>query len=171
VPRNATEGVPNRGDANASSSPQPLAVLANAKRPPGSGAANQSKDKKPFNAPRVLSADELEFGGEVVPVTPVRREFGPAAAQKRAPPPIPKPLAPRPAATIRAKVSGGFPPAALVRPSPNAVNPLPATTAPPKALTSPGTRTVEHLPTVETTQPPPPRLMPQPIPLYPETGF
>ena len=153
-----------------SPAPQPLAVLATAKRPPSESATSKSAGKKPANPPRVLAAEELEFGGELVPVAPVRREFGPAMAQQHVPPPPVKPSAPYPAASVRAKVNGGFPPATLVRPSANAVNPLPTTT-PPKAPTSSGTKGVERLPAVETTQPVPPRSMPQPIPLYPETGY
>lgn len=121
----------------------------------------------------VRSADEPESAGELVPVKPARREFGPATPAadlpRTAQPTAQRPIANR-RATIRSNSKGAFPPATLVRPG--RLNPLPPSTLPSNVLTAPKTLNVERFPPVDhASPPPPPRPMQQPIPLYPETGF
>lgn len=152
---------------------QPHALLATAKRPPMDGLAS----KPPAGKPRILSAEELQSGGKLVPVVPVRRKFGAATEA----PPVTAPVAGRAAfgsqPTIRANRRGGFPPATLARPGMNRVNPLPSTTMPPatmpsKPLAAPMMPHMERLPPVGRGGPPAsPPALPKPIPLYPETGF
>lgn len=171
------------GKAVSPSGAQPWSVVAVAKRAPPDGVAD-APPKEPASAPRILAADELEFGGQLVPVVrppaaavgnrgapaPIqapRRQFGPATqsvgglrGQARS--------APYPAGRAPQQL-GGFPPARLMRasPTPNAMAP---SMAPPKEVTSPGLKMVERLPAVDPATSPP-RTLPQPIPLYPATGY
>ncbi|MGH7137170.1 MAG: M14 family zinc carboxypeptidase [Pirellulales bacterium] len=147
----------------------PQTMLATSKRPPADAPGRTPTAKL---AP-VPSAEELESAGELVPVKPVRREFGPATPSadlpRTAQPTAQRPVANR-RATIRSNSKGAYPPATLVRPG--RLNPLPPSTAPSTGLTAPKTLNVERFPPVDHASPPPARQsMPQPIPLYPETGF
>jgi hypothetical protein len=144
-----------KGSANDAASrqlsPQTTATLATVK--------GTSKDERPrlqgTPAPRVLTADELQPGGELVPVVRPPAAGSPAANYQQ---------------NGRPRRQNAFPPAALFHPkpatrktlSPTAAGANPTTPAPPKR--------VDRLPQVDAASPPP-KTLPQPIPLYPETGY
>ncbi|HET6882149.1 MAG TPA: M14 family zinc carboxypeptidase [Pirellulales bacterium] len=135
----------------------------------------------PLAVPRILTADELQLGGELVPVAPVRQAAGAAKIVAPAvPPAVSSSRGSKPSfgATIRNPRAGSvttgaqsassaaasqvntgrsFPPAMLARPSA-------------KAPTLPRASAVERVPAVDKNSPPPPP-PPRPIPLYPETGY
>lgn len=150
--------------------PPAQTMLATSKRPP----TDARQPSSLAIVPQVLSADELESAGKLVPVVPVRRQYGPAATTPPAvthtvPPTAQAPVATR-RATIRSNSKGAFPPATLVRPG--RLNALPFSTVPSNVLTAPKTLQVERFPPIDQAAPPPaPQSMPRPIPLYPETGF
>lgn len=152
---------------NAHTAAQPQTVLATVRRPPLDGTRSHST----AGVPRV-SGEDVVSAGELVPVVPLRRAFGPAAALPPSKPAGAQRSAPAPRATIRANSRCAFPPAVLARPSPNDLNPLPLSTMPPQVLAAPHTPRVERLPPIDRSAPPPAgQLLPRPIPLYPETGF
>ncbi|HVX13362.1 MAG TPA: M14 family zinc carboxypeptidase [Pirellulales bacterium] len=145
---------------------QPFTVLATAKGGASGRTGDATGGQQPAGTPSVLSADDLEFGGELVPVTPVPREHGLAPTKPQVRPPANKRTFAAPRATVRAQPNGNFPPATLVRPNANSVVPSAPTQSP-----SGSQKTVERLPAVDTAPAALPRRMPQPIPLYPETGY
>lgn len=170
APSNAAEQTDGR-DAKQHVAPQPpQALLATTKRPPLDGMGS----KPPIAKPRILSAQELESGVKLVPVVPVRRQFGAAASAPEKPLSAPTapgaPFGSRP--TTRANIRGGFPPASLARPGMNRVNPLPRSTSPPQAFAAPSVPRIERLPPVGRTAPPVSgNALPKAIPLYPATGY
>lgn len=150
-----------------SQSRQSQTLLANSKRQP-----DGTRPKSTANQPLILAADELESAGELVPVVPVRRQFGAASALPPSKPAIGARSAPSPRPNLRANAPGAFPPAVLARPSTNRLQPVPLSTLRPKALSAPMIPRVQRLPPVDRAAPPvSPPMTPQPIPLYPETGL
>lgn len=149
--------------------PPPLQALVAASR---QAAPAASRAKSAADVPRILSAAELESGGDLVPVVPVRRQFGAASAL----PPAKRPIVQRPAVNrqpaIRANARGAFPPAVLARPRVSGPAPVPLSSLRPQALAAPPAPRIERLPPVDrTARPAPSQQMPRPIPLYPETGI
>lgn len=168
--RNAQEVVPYR-DVITGEDAQTLPShtrLATSKRPPPDGTRSESAADRP----RSFSAEGIESGGELVPVVPVRRQFGAATAVPSATPAITRYPTTNPRTSIRANSRGAFPPAMLSQPITKGLNPLPLSTTPSQAFAVPRTPGLERLPQVDRPSlPPAAGSMPRPIPLYPETGF
>jgi protein MpaA len=164
APASVVAGLPSSDVAGVPTAPphtpttlRGISVANSGRRVPTSSAAN---------VPPVLSDDELQLGGELAPVVRVPRtgvaaglptEPTAAAISPRVKAPTAERPAPRPQATIRANTNRGFPPAVLARPAA-------------KTPTLPALKTVERLPAVDKKSPPSPA-SPQPIPLYPATGY
>ncbi len=165
----AAQAIPYQDVADKVVSPersQPFTVLATTKRWASLRADDDTGGQQRATTSSVVSAEDLEFGGELVPVRRVPREPGPAPMKPKVSPPVGKrPLA-APRVPVRAQPNAGFPPAMLVRPDANSVRP----SAPVKSPSG-SRKTVERLPAVDTTPAASPPQMPRPIPLYPETGF
>ncbi|HWB10785.1 MAG TPA: M14 family zinc carboxypeptidase [Pirellulales bacterium] len=182
------------GEATVVAVRQPAATLATAKGKSPDAASRPEET----TSPRAVTADELDSDGDLVPVVrppamqspaaTANREAGRAAVTKQPAPArlgtatspsqgterTQKPLVPY-ATPYRenGQPYGAFPPASLFRP--NATVTKPAPSAPSKAATSPKQgdrlRSVDRLPPVDRVASPPPKTLPQPIPLYPETGY
>jgi protein MpaA len=184
VPKDSANGA-SAGEASS----QPAAMLATVKGK-SPDAAPRPEEK---TAPRILTADELESGGELVPVVrppalqspvanakrdtetavgtkqPQAAPFGARIPSPRAVGPAQKPSLLRPAPYRESgQPYGAFPPAALFRPNTTGTT-RPAPNAPANTATSP--QRVDRLPPVDRASPPPSKTAPQPIPLYPETGY
>jgi hypothetical protein len=123
-------------------------LLATAKAPATGESTHNAADAAP-----ILSADELQPGGELVPV--VR-------------PPVANAVQSPPTARTRPLRPKGFSPAILYPQKPTVVSKVPSTASNDAAPRS--VNKVERLPAVDPKSSPSPSL-PQPIPLYPETGF
>lgn len=170
MPQHGTQPAAGQHVAKPNSAPTrpSQTLLANSKRQPSDGTQAKSTAKPP----RILAADELESAGELVPVVPVRRQFGAATILPPSKPSVAGRLAPTARPTIRANARGVFPPAVLARPSANRLQPVPLSTLRPEALSAPMIPRIQRLPPVDRAAPPvSPQMTPQPIPLYPETGL
>jgi murein peptide amidase A len=156
-------------------------ALATVKR----AAQNESSQIAKVNTPRVFSADELQADGELVPVlrptavtgvksaastlTPsAPRTYGPATPQAHDIRRFPQ-AASKPAFTARPSLRGGIPPAALFRPNQSTARPSSPAVAPTDVV-SPETNKVDRLPAIDPALPAT-KTLPQPIPLYPSTGY
>ena len=165
------------------------AHLAAAKQPPPSQAGDQKRAD-------VLRAEDLEFGGELVPIappaapakngttsiaraspsrpakTPLRRQYGPVMLPGAAPagPLFVKPGTAAAGNLGRSKsfAANAFPPGSLSAANQNTAPPSPTATFRPVPVARPNV--VERLPRVDAASSPK-QTLPQPIPFYPETGY
>jgi hypothetical protein len=135
-------------------------MLATAKRAGQDNSSHQGS----ANVPRILSADELQADGELVPVVrpPATSSIKPFSAapspgEVKGTPPTPRTF------------GSVIPPATLYRRNPTAARPL-SRAAPPKEALAPQAKKVDRLPAVDPASSTP-KTLPQPIPLYPETGL